>query len=399
MSAAASATTLGGVPQAVAVLAVGGTALLVAFASLTRPAARLARWPLASALLGGGWIALACGLLLGPSGIGLLKVESLGELRPLTQVGLAWIGLLVGLQMKSSLLAAVPPALWRWSVLDAVVSFLGAATIGGLVLRWASPAADLRALWPVMSLVAAGTIGWSGELRSIRGLDTRAGGVSALVQGGAGLGSALAIVCADLISLSPDGSRSLFATLAVATAAAFSLRAVLGSTAGTDGRLTLALLGTLALIAGASASVSASPLPGAFLLGLVVANLRGAPMRRLERLVAESEPAVAAVFFLLAGVLLRAGLGWWPWVMAGGVLALRVIVKPVMARLALDELWNAPGASSLPSATMRQAPIAVALAVAALQANDGEGQRGALLAIVAVGVASGVLPLLRRRRA
>lgn len=399
MSPSASATTLGGVPQAVAVLAVGGTALLLAFASLTRPAARLARWPLASALLGGGWIALACGLLLGPSGIGLLKVESLGELRPLMQVGLAWIGLLVGLQMKSSLLAAVPPTLWRWSVLDATVSFLGAATITGFVLRSAAPAADLRTLWPVVSLVAAGTIGWSGELRSLRGLDTRAASVASLVQGGAGLGSALAIVCADLISLSPDGSRSLVATLAVATAAAFSLRAVLGSSAGTDGRLTLALLGTLALIAGASASVSASPLPGAFLLGLVVTNLRGAPMRRLERLVAESEPAVAAVFFLLAGVLLRAGLGWWPWMIAGGVLALRVLAKPVIAHLALDELWKAPGADALRPATVRQAPIAVALAVAALQAHDGEGQRGALLAIVAVGVAGGVLPLLWRQRA
>lgn len=399
MSDAASASTLGGIPQAVAALAVGGTALLVAFASLTRPAARLARWPLASALLGGGWIALACGLLLGPAGIGLLKVESLGELRPLTQVGLAWIGLLVGLQMKSSLLAAVPTTLWRWSVLDAVVSFLCAATITGLVLRWAAPAASLRVLWPVMSLIAAGTIGWSGELRSLRGLDTRAAGVASLVQGGAGLGSALAIVCADLISLSPDGSRSLLATLAVATAAAFSLRAVLGSTAGTDGRLTLALLGTLALIAGASASVSASPLPGAFLLGLVVTNLRGAPMRRLERLVAESEPAVAAVFFLLAGVLLRAGFGWWPWLVAGGVLALRVLAKPAMAHLALGDAWSATGASALRTATVRQAPIAVALAVAALQARDGEDQRGALLAVVAIGVASGVLPLLWRRRA
>lgn len=399
MSALASATTLGGIPQAVAALAVGGTALLVAFASLTRPAARLARWPLASALLGGGWIALACGLLLGPAGIGLLKVESLGELRPLTQVGLAWIGLLVGLQMKSSLLAAVPPTLWRWSALDAVVSFLGAATIAGLALRSAAPAADLRSLWPMISLVAAGTIGWSGELRSLRGLDARAGSVASLVQAGAGLGSALAIVCADLISMSPDGSRSLFATLAVATAAAFSLRAVLGSSTGNDGRLTLALIGTLALIAGASASVGTSPLPGAFLLGLVVTNLRGAPMRRLERLVAESEPAVAAVFFLLAGVLLRGGFGWWPWMVAGGVLALRVIAKPVVAHLALGDLWQAPGATRLRLACVRPAPIAVALAVAALQATEADGQRGALLAIVVVGVTGSVLPLLLRRGA
>jgi hypothetical protein len=395
----ASATTLGGIPQAMAVLAVGGTALMIAFASLTRPAARLARWPLASALLGGGWIALGCGLLLGPGGLGMLRVESLGELRPLVQVGLAWIGLLVGLQMKSGLLAAVPAVLWRWSVLDAVASFLGAATITGLVLRTAAPGADLRSMWPVISLVAAGTVGWSGELRSLRGLDRRAAGVASLVQAGAGLGSALAIVCADLISLGPDGSRSLFATLAVATAAAFSLRAVLASDSGSDGRLTLALLGTLALVAGASASVSSSPLPGAFLLGLVVANLRGASMRRLERLVAESEPAVAAVFFLFAGLLLRGGTGGWPWVVAGGVLALRLVTKPLLAHLALGSLWSQPGAGALRAAPVRQAPIAIALAVAALQAREGAAHHGALLAVVATGVASGVLPLLWRRRA
>ena len=135
----------------------------------------------------------------GPAGLGLLKVESLGELRPLTQVGLAWIGLLVGLQMKSSLLAAVPPALWKWSAFDAVASFLVGATIAGFALHWAAPNAEVRSLWPVVSLIAAASVGWSGELRSLRGLDTRAGGAAALVQAGAGLGSALAIVASDLV--------------------------------------------------------------------------------------------------------------------------------------------------------------------------------------------------------
>jgi len=109
-----AAAALGGVSHAMAALAIGATALLLAFVSLSRPAARLARWPLASALLGGGWIALLAGTLLGPGGFGLLHRESLIELRPLTQLGLAWIGLLVGLQMKRSLLALVPNSLWRW---------------------------------------------------------------------------------------------------------------------------------------------------------------------------------------------------------------------------------------------------------------------------------------------
>jgi hypothetical protein len=48
---------------------------------------------------------------------------------------------------------------------------------------------------------------------------------------------------------------------------------------------------------------------------------------------------------------------------------------------------------------VRQAPIAIALGVAALQSHDGSVERGILLALTAVGLASGVLPLLWRSRA
>lgn len=394
-----AAAALGGVSHAMAALAIGATALLLAFVSLSRPAARLARWPLASALLGGGWIALLAGTFLGPGGFGLLHRESLIELRPLTQLGLAWIGLLVGLQMKRSLLALVPTTLWRWIAFDALISFIAVAAWTFLVLRWAAPNATLRMVWPIASLAGAASIGWSGELRSLRGLDARAVRVASLVQAGAGLGSVLAIVSSDVISFSPEGSRALIATLLVAAAAGSSLRAVLGSQVGSDGRLTLALLATLSLVAGAAAAMDATPLPGAFLLGLIVTNTQGGSMRRMERLVSESEPAVAAIFFLLAGVLLEGANAWWPWVVAGGVLLVRLVAKPMIAGMALRHAWKEPGAARLRSAVVRQAPIAIALGVAALQSHDGSVERGILLALTAVGLASGVLPLLWRSRA
>jgi hypothetical protein len=275
-----AAAALGGVSHAMAALAIGATALLLAFVSLSRPAARLARWPLASALLGGGWIALLAGTLLGPGGFGLLHRESLIELRPLTQLGLAWIGLLVGLQMKRSLLALVPTTLWRWIAFDALISFITVAAWTFLVLRWAAPNATLRMVWPIASLAGAASIGWSGELRSLRGLDARAVRVASLVQAGAGLGSVLAIVSSDLISFSPEGSRALMATLLVAAAAGFSLRAVLGSQVGSDGRLTLALLATLSLVAGAAAAMDATPLPGALAIATRPAGLAGSARNR-----------------------------------------------------------------------------------------------------------------------
>lgn len=386
-----------GVSHAMAAMAIGATALLLAFVSLSRPAARLARWPLASALLGGGWIALLAGTLLGPGGFGLLHRESLIELRPLTQLGLAWIGLLVGLQMKRSLLALVPTPLWRWIAVDAVISFITVAAWTFLVL-WAAPSSTLRTIWPIASLAGAASIGWSGELRSLRGLDARAVRVAALVQAGAGLGSVLAIVLSDLISFSPEGSRSLVATMLVAAVAGTSLRAVLGSQVGSDGRLTLALLATLSLVAGAAAAMDATPLPGAFLLGMIVTNTQGGSMRRMERLVSESEPAVAAIFFLLAGVLLDGVNMGWPWLIAGGMLLVRLVAKPLIATVTVGQAWKEPGAARLRSASVRQAPIAIALGVAALQSHDGSAERGILLALSAVGLASSVLPLLWRSR-
>ena len=399
MSAAASATALGGLPQAIAALAVGGTALMLAFASLTRPAARLARWPLASALLGGGWIALACGVALGPMGVGVLRRDSVVELEPLGQVCLAWIGLLVGMQMKSSLLAAVPAPLARWVVMDSIVSFAGAATIAWLTLRMAAPTVPLRTLWPMLATIGAASIGWSGELRSLHGLDARAGRVAAWIQGGAGLGSAIAVVASDLISVSPTGPNSLVTTLTIAIAATLALRSTLGTQPGSQGRLTLALLGTLALVAGAAAMTGSSPLPGAFLLGMAITNLRGGSMRRLERLVSESEPAVAAVFFLLAGIILGDTAGSWPWLIAGGLLLLRIVAKPLVAGIVLGDAWNEPGAARLRPAPVRQAPIAIALTMAALLMHDTGLERGCLLALVLSGLGSGVLPLLWRSRA
>lgn len=388
-----------GLAQAFATLAAGGTALLLAFLSLTRPAARLARWPLASALLGGGWLALGAGLVLGPGGMGLLRSQALVELRPLTQLGLAWVGLLVGLQMRRDLVAAVPTTLWRWVIADAVVAFLAGAAVTVACLRSLTPGMELTRLWPIASLAGAACIGWSGELRSLRGLDVRAPQVAAWMQAGAGLGSALAIIASDLITMSPRGSEGLFAVLAIAGAAALSLRTVLGPQSGQDGRLILALLATLATVAGAGAAMDASPMTGAFLLGLVVANLRGGPMRRMERLVAESEPAVAAVFFMLAGVMLGGVGGRWPWALAAALLAVRILLKPLVAWWALGGRWREPGAGKLRPGTLRQAPIAVALAVAAVQVHDTTTERGLLLALVLVGVSSGLLPLFRSRSA
>ncbi|MGA1266256.1 MAG: hypothetical protein ACO32J_03635 [Phycisphaerales bacterium] len=390
---------LDAVGRAIAVMIVATVALLLAFLSITRPAARLARRPLASALRGGGWLALLAGLLLGPGGFELLQRGSVLELRPLTQLGLAWIGFLVGLQLKRSLVAAIPALLWRWVAADAVVSMVVGTLAAGAVLAWASGTTDVGLLWPAASLVGAASIGWSGELRSLRGFDTRAPDVAAMVRAGAGLCTAVAVVIADIASSDFHESRWLVTTVAVVAAATLSLRAVLGRNVIPDGGIILALLATLALVAGAAAAIQTGPILGGFLLGGVITNLRGGSMRRMERLVMESEPAVAAIFFLLAGVLLGGADGAWPWVLAACMVGIRCTLKPVVASRVPAWLWQRPGAARMQSAVVRQAPIAVALAVAAAIDRYAMTERGVLTAVVISGMASTVLPLLWRRRA
>lgn len=390
---------LDAVGRAIAVMVVATAALLLAFLSITRPAARLARRPLASALLGGGWLALLAGLLLGPGGFELLRPGSVLELRPLTQLGLAWIGFLVGLQLKRSLVTAVPPLLWRWVLVDAAASLLVGTLLGGAVLMWASEVRDWSAILPSAAMAGAATIGWSGELRSLRGFDASSPHVAAMVRAGSGLCTAVAIVIGDLAATDLTESKWIVATIAVVIAAAVSLRAVMGRRVMADGGIILALLATLSLVAGAAAAIATGPLLGAFLLGAAVTNMPGGSMRRMERLVMESEPAVAAIFFLLAGVLLGGVEGPWPWVLAVALMGGRLVLKPWVASRVPAALWRDTTASRMQVAVIRQAPIAVALAVAAVIGRYAETERGVLLAVVITGMASTVMPLLWRGRA
>ena len=78
--------------HALSALAIGALAFGLASLGLTRKAARLSRIPIAAALIGGGWMFFGVGLLLGPVGFHFLTSESITELGPLLQLGLAWIG-------------------------------------------------------------------------------------------------------------------------------------------------------------------------------------------------------------------------------------------------------------------------------------------------------------------
>ncbi len=395
----------------ISALAIGALAFGLASLALTRKAAKISRIPIAAALIGGGWVFFAVGLLIGPIGIDLLKLDLLTELRPLLQIGLAWIGLLVGLQAKRSIMAQIPGSLWKWIAVDCLASVIVGVFITGIVLLWIAPQASYGALCLPCVLIGCATIGWTAELRSLRGLDARSPLLATLTQAGAGLAVILAITIHGIVSLyvttieggiiTPNfgqGSIGLISTMFVAGVCAMTMRLLLQQESWNDGRIIVSLIGTLALIAGVSTVLDGSPMFGACVLGVMIANMRSGAMRRLERVITGSETAIASILFLLAGAIVDPIAAWWPWIIAAIVLTFRVVFKVPLARVYSGNTWLERGSNNIHFATIRQAPIAIALAIASLLELNNSAQRVMLLVLAIVGVLSNIIPLLWRRQ-
>ena len=397
--------------RALSVLAVGALVFGLASLALTRRAAKFSRIPIVAALIGGGWMFFGVGLLLGPIGFHFLTNESLTELRPLLQLGLAWIGLLVGLQAKRAIMVQVPAVLWKWIAVDCVASVCTGVIITAVTLIWIAPEATWGALCFPCVLIGCATIGWTAELRSLRGLDARSPRLGTLTQAGAGLAVIIAITIHGIVSLNTSvlsdgtialnlgwGSLGFIITLLVAGVCAMAMRLLLQRESWNDGRIIVSLIGTLALIAGVATVLDGSPMFGACALGVMIANMRSGAMRKLERVITGSETAVASIFFLLAGAMVNPIVAWWPWIIAALVLAFRVVFKVPTTRMFSGNTWIERGADSIHFATIRQAPIAIPLAIASLLERTDNVQSTILLVVATVGVFSNVIPLLWKRQ-
>ena len=397
--------------RALSVLAIGALVFGLASLALTRRAAKFSRIPIVAALIGGGWMFFGVGLLLGPIGFHFLTSESLTELRPLLQLGLAWIGLLVGLQAKHAIMAQVPAVLWKWIAVDCVASVCTGVIITAVTLIWIAPEATWGALCFPCVLIGCATIGWTAELRSLRGLDARSPRLGTLTQAGAGLAVIIAITIHGIVSLNTSvlsdgtialnlgwGSLGFIITLLVAGVCAMAMRLLLQRESWNDGRIIVSLIGTLALIAGVATVLDGSPMFGACALGVMIANMRSGAMRKLERVITGSETAVASIFFLLAGAMVNPIVAWWPWIIAALVLAFRVVFKVPTTRMFSGNTWIERGADSIHFATIRQAPIAIPLAIASLLERTDNVQSTMLLLVATVGVFSNVIPLLWKRQ-
>jgi hypothetical protein len=160
-------------------------------------------------------------------------------------------------------------------------------------------------------------------------------------------------------------AASLMLPVMVGVLARFTL-----SLAGTSkSEQLVAFLGIVVFAAGIAAQLSVSPILAAMLTGVIVANLPGWHTSVFQRFIVQAEHVVAAIFALLAGVLMDPELSGRALALVGVLVLARILIKPLVLRGALrgeargDEAGALPASSPLYLGPIRQHALAPALVV------------------------------------
>ena len=408
----------GGVPIGfrifLALVALGGLSI-AAGSPLGR---RLHRNRAVAALAAGGWFAVLAGAAIGPAGLDVIDAAIFAEVRPLLVVALGWVGLIVGLQLRLRVLQAVPKVVWRWVLVDAAVSAsiaiaLGLAACGWWIEGFFELAAEspglVIAIVPAIAALAASNLGWAPETRSLRiELSDRTRRIAVLVSAGAGLASVIAVATLGLTALPIAESTEavsfdarlglvrLGVLAGIAVLAGTAARFLLGSIERNSPQMLVVLLGLVCLVGGIADAAGIPPLLSGLLAGVVIANLPEGPSRELESVLRRGETAGAILLYAVAGVLATFEPGWGAVLLALGLAASRTLLKTAWMSAALrgggEEL---PRGTPLRLATVRQAPIAVAIAVSLVLVEDSQLSRTILSVVVLTGLLSSLVAPLR----
>lgn len=364
----------------VAVLGIG-------LAATSKPAYRLRRNRAIAGLLATGYPAMAIGFLLGPRAIGVIPDEPLQDAMPIAMIGLGWIGVMVGLQLRRDLISALPREVRRLTIADAIASSAVFGGLAALLLPVWTGQPDPATWWLGVALIGGGSIGWSMETRSLRRTGTSPAGdrLSLAVRAGGAVGGISAIlvfgVASDLVVRDASGGQG-FDLLAAAITIAITI--VLAVALGIFGRYFLdvagrqrehqlvVFIGIVVFAAGVATEMGLSPLMGAMLTGVVIANLAGDRLRGFERFILKAEHTVAVLFSVLAGILLDERIGWGGLAIVAAIVLARLAIKPALAAAVLRStraeddrrgLPPLPRASAIYLGAARQSPLIAAMAV------------------------------------
>lgn len=397
----------------------------VALLSTGKWAYRLRRSRLMVVMLTGGWLAILTGMLLGPNllplfgltdrSTTLVSPEALLESTPLLMMGLGWIGVMVGLQLRLDIVRRLSSEVWKLAAADilATVMVFGLIALVGLKL-WTG-GDSLSEIWRAVLLLGAGAIGWSMETRSLRmatssDTDDR---LDALIRATGAIGTVAAVTVFGLgfklVSRDTDGVFAFNPTdafgRAAVTVALAVLLGILGryaiTLAGKDrGHQLVVFLGIVVFVAGVATQLDLPPVFASMLTGIVLANLATPGVFTFEKFIFKAEFTVATMFALLAGILLDPRIGLHGTGLAVTIAIARIALKPAYTRWLIRICAKGEngaclsGRSPLYLGTARQSPILIALAVGMVLLEPSDFNKRMLAIVALAGFLSELLPIL-----
>ncbi|MDA0802284.1 MAG: hypothetical protein O2819_00800 [Planctomycetota bacterium] len=361
---------------------------------------RVRQWrrsPAISAVSSLGALPLLLGIACGPLGADFIDGETARKLQPLFVFACACVALIVGLQGRARVLRSVPRTLWAWSISDLLLA-AGGATIGVLVAYRAQLVAGTFEVTLLGSGMFVALAGWNPETRSLRVLlrpESRR--IAVLVQAGAGLVALLAISLSSA-GISLLAPLALLRALLAGGAIVFAGWLIFAEDVPEESqriRKLIALVGMVAFAAGAAGLLDVGPMLLALIVGLAVANVRGR-LLEIDDIAPRIEPMAAWLVQFGAGLYGGSAPGplWMIALLALLLIAVRTLLKPAMMRdRLLSEANQVDLSSPLMQATVRQAPLAVALCLNFSLLVPSVAMRQLLLVVALAGPLGAMAPL------
>ncbi len=311
---------------------------------------------------------VAAGVVLGPAGLGLFAPDVLRQLRPVVLLGLAWIGLLVGLQADLTVIRRLAPWHRRAGLLLPLVpgALVGGAALGlGAAPLLAAAAACIAMVSSPGTLAALGRAGRPRDRAAVRllRLVMSFSSLPALL----GFGVAVLLLGPEPV-LGPgivDRSQALVVAVGLGVLLGYAVIVLLrGERLGIH--ILTMLTGVMALLAGAAEMVGATPLLLALLAGAVVMGRCAFPHRILQTAHGLETPMLVALLVLVGAAWRWVGISWPALlvvtvVRAAGCAAAGAVLARAAGRRGARLSVAAVGLGLLP-----QGPVAMGILVGAL---------------------------------
>ncbi len=280
---------------------------------------------------------LLVGWALGEDALGLFPTDALATLRAVVLIGLAWIGLVYGLQIDLRVMRQLRP--WHRRLGLAAPLLLGGAVAGGGLLLGLTPPVAVGLAGVAMASSSSSLDGLARRrrpghrptLRLLR-MVIAFSGIPALVF--------LAVAASGWGLLAADwdpplaGWQLLVATVVLGAVVGYTLLSFLQGVRD-DLRLLTVLTGGAGVLAGTAAVLGVSAMPSAALAGAIVMNRWVLPHRVLRVAHSLERPLLLAMLLLVGASWSVRSFSWTAFALLSGVRLLSLVgVGGVLARTA-----------------------------------------------------------------